>query len=894
MHVHVFSYSCTPPPNPLPRLRRHSFLHTQYLEEHITSRLHELHGEIERIDHGLDEEVCEIEEGGDKEPLMKAMAFIRDVRKTMDETAEMFGPLRQAVQLLKTNGIPMDDFSIGGMDIDEYLENAPQTWDNLVDKTFTKKEEVIPLQNNEVGKLKVGLDEFFLRIRAFRGEFRKNAPMEPAEGLTADKVYLIIDEYELARLEKEAECAKFNELEELFEMPVTAYTETKDTLDEMRMLKSVWDYIAVVDSTYKGWGAESFAEVDTEALEDENKAIMKMLRAFSNTNQLVKGWGNYKDLEQRVKDMAVVLPLINDLHADSMQARHWISMSRVCGGVVIDPHDPKLCLDDLFELQLHTHEDDVGEIVETSNKEKKVEIKLKIIDETWEVLDLDFYQHKDTEISLVKAPDEVVEALEQNQLELQTMIGMGKFVDYFRDRVTKWQKALGNVEALIKEWGSVCKQWAALESIFLGSADIRAQLPEDTKRFEGIDQNFKELQKEAVNTPNAVKSCTMEGREELLKSMTKDLELCQKSLNEYLDMKKKIFPRFYFVSNPALLDILSNGNNPPKIMPYVSDCYDSIKTLVFKENEDGSKSSNEAVAMIAKDGEQVGFHRNFVIAGAVENWLNDLTTHMRECLKFHMQKGIDTAVNWEVEKPRHVWLFDYIAQVMLQTTTIYWTEETEAALEDLESGNEDAVKKYVAIQTKRIDDLIQLVLGKLTKLDRRKIIAVITLDVHARDCNQEIVDDKAEGILAFAWLKQLRFYWIQENRDVLIRICDYRTLYSYEWVGNTGRLVITPLTDRCYITLTTALRLMLGGAPAGPAGTGKTETTKDLARALALPCYVFNCSDQMNFHSVGNIFKGLSQVHTMSYTMSYNTSYTKELSQCREYLQRALPGNARI
>jgi dynein heavy chain len=831
-------------------------LFTSHMRGSIVATLSDLHKFMESVNQGLSRQVDE-SHGRQSDELMTVMSVIRDVRLKTDSVPELFGPQRDCIQILRRYGVDVSNDTIAGRTVQNFLEEAPLAWEAVVKKTFKKKENIMPMQMASLDALKLDLDQFYLSIRKFRGDFRAQAPFK-FEG-SCSTAFDVIDSFTSKLDQLEIQIEKFRELEDLFELQPMTYPEIGESRSEIKQLTLLWKFKEVVSSVHEGWGRELWCTVDAVDLEDQNKRLRKQLKEMGSANPAMKGWQVYRDIDDSMAVMATVLPLVNDLHADAIRERHWTALARVCNAKAIVPSDPKFTLCDMLMLKLDSRKQEIEDIIETAMKELKIEKKLTEIEGVWSVMELNYSAHKETDIFLPRPSEEVVESMEAHQMELQGIYGMGQFMEYFKDRVVQWQSRLRTVDDTLSMWLVVSRSWASLESIFLASADIRSQLPEDTKRFEGIDSEFKQLMKKAVLEVNCIKVCSVEGRYESLKGMRERLEMCQKSLNQYLDIKKKIFPRFYFVSSVALLDILANGTNPRKILPYLGDCYDSLANLEFVTLDDGKKSDKTVCKMIAKDGEEAPLYEHFTMEGEVESYLNRLTDSMRKSLKVILSDAVEKAVNWDIDTPRHEWLFNYPAQLCITGTQIYWTEETQLALEEYEGGQEDAVKRYLQVCNNRLSALIQLVLGDLSAADRTKIISIITMDVHSRDVVDGLIAQKTEGPNAFAWQKQMRLEWEQPTLDVNVKICDFSCKYFYEWVGNSGRLVITPLTDRCYITLTMALKLYLGGAPAGPAGTGKTETTKDLARALAVPCYVFNCSNQMNFQSIGDIFRGLAQ-----------------------------------
>lgn len=152
--------------------------------------------------------------------------------------------------------------------------------------------------------------------------------------------------------------------------------------------------------------------------------------------------------------------------------------------------DEKTTLADLLALNLHNYEDEVRCIVDKAIKEMSMEKVLKELNATWSVMAFEHELHPRTGCSLLKASEDLIATLEDNQVQMQNIMS-SKYVSHFLEEVSEWQKNLTVADQVISIWLEIQRTWLHLESIFIGSEDLRQQLPDDSNRFDVIDKTFR-------------------------------------------------------------------------------------------------------------------------------------------------------------------------------------------------------------------------------------------------------------------------------------------------------------------------------------------------------------------------------------------------------------------
>ncbi|XP_055876061.1 dynein beta chain, ciliary-like isoform X4 [Biomphalaria glabrata] len=811
-------------------VKRWSHMFKQHLIDKVTGGLDGLQEFIIKTNKGLSKEPKE----GDYNGLVEIMGLLNAVRDRQAETDVMFEPLKQTIDMLKTCGVEMSE------KVYLQLEELPDKWMQLKKKVMLMKQAVVPLQQNQVAKIKRKMISFDVKQHQYREAFRKC----PAFFFNCTKPYIIINNCHEELMDMEKEMLEMQESAKIFDVQLPDFKQLKVCRTELRLLKILWDYVIMVRMMFEFWNNIRWSEIDVEQMDIDCKKLSKEIRTLDKE---MRSWDVYLGLENELKNMITSLRAVGELQNPAIRERHWNELMEATQVTFSMNEDTTLA--DLLKLHLHNFEEEVNGIVDKAVKETSMEKTLREFGVTWANMSFIHSEHARTKITLLNVEEEVIETLEENQVQLQNMM-TSKYIAHFLEQVSTWQQKLSITDQVITIYMQVQRTWQHLESIFIGSEDIRRQLPEDTDRFERVDNSFKAIAAEMSLTPIVVDACTQPGLYDRLDDIQKELVKCEKALAEYLETKRLAFPRFYFVSSADLLDILSNGNNPPVVARQLTKLFDSLANLEISKADPPTAS-----AMYSKEGERIKLEHICDLSGQVEVWLN----RVEDAMKATIRKEMGEAVASYEEKPREKWIFDYAAQPALCGTQIWWTTEVNQAFFKLEEGHEGALKDYLKKQISQLNSLITLLLGDLSAGDRQKIMTICTIDVHARDVVAKMITLKVDSSQCFVWLSQLRHRWDHKEDDCFANICDAQFRYDKEYLGNTPRLVITPLTDRCYITLTQSLHLIMGGAPAGPAGTGKTETTKDLGRALGIMVYVFNCSEQMDYKSVGNIFKGLSQ-----------------------------------
>ncbi|XP_058460067.1 cytoplasmic dynein 2 heavy chain 1 [Malaya genurostris] len=533
----------------------------------------------------------------------------------------------------------------------------------------------------------------------------------------------------------------------------------------------------------------------------------------------------------------IALPLLGVLQSDALIEKHW---AKICQLLKIDSkshHD--LCLGDVLAVtdKLQQQAGEIQSIVRQAASEHIIRQAIVELEQWAATTMLKLIDHTDSKgatISLIKDFTETLNKIGDNQFLLQSAKNSSTF-ESFSDQADVWEEKLNNLDYIITHLNQIQKKWIYLEPIF-GAGTLKRE----EAVFKSIDKNFRYIMKEISEDPKVISVNKINNVLSIIETLQNQISRCQNALSSFITTKRNAFSRFYFLSDDDLLELLGQSSKETIIQKHIRKLFPGIYRLLIDD------SGTRIVAYCSEEGDELRLANCITITTTVEDWLNTLLSEIKTTLHLLIKKCLDTIPLSEAT------IREYPMQVICLVNSINFTRRTEKAisgmqLADLKHQIQDEIDKFSTVLHGNCDQLTQI-----------KLRALLIDLVYQSTTVGYLNNHNVTNLQDWYWLQQLKFY-ADRNGKVFIKMVYAEFEYSYEFLGNYSKLVYTSLAHDCYLILTQAMQLGLGGNPFGPAGTGKTECVKSLGAMLGRLVLVFNCDENIDTAAMALILSGLAR-----------------------------------
>ncbi|GMI06146.1 hypothetical protein TrVE_jg2421 [Triparma verrucosa] len=872
--------------------------------------MHKMGGEYQEIVNTL---VTDPTDAAELKALQEyAVKSMDDLSRLLDE---YLGEVYERVKFLLDQ-----EFKVNREDLNLFY--TTYSWPNQV-KTFMAKS--TDLQNNRKRDLELvveGQQEHLSReIASLERKVEKLCEQGSTAPADVQNIYKKIQNIKENLDEAEAEAESIGEKEVLLEIPSTDNeSEIKRIRAALGPLDRMWSTTKEYTEAYYRWRESPLASINPEEADRQADDLFRsMSKIVKELGRAGESRGTTKRAAMNVQNeiktfLEEQVPLMLLICNPGLRQRHWQQIEQLT--LLTLPVSEMCNLAQMADLGLHHHVAQIEDCCIAASKENTLEQGMDKMEMEWNgnpedpenspPMEFTLKPHRNTGTYILSSVDEIQQMLDDQIVKAQAM-SSSRYVKPFKERITIWEKTLNDLQEILDNWLQMQATWLYLEPIF-SSEDIMRQMPVEGKLFKAVDAVWREAMQNTFDAPGVIVTARREGLLDSLINANGKLDTIQKGLADYLETKMVAFPRFFFLSADELLEILAETKEPRKVQPHMKKCFDGIDKLEFQDGSDSSFQELDITACLDAKGERIPFEYEACnhklinpkdSGGNVEQWLVEVEIIMKKSLAYTIDNSYD-----DFQKKNFMdWIKLWQGQVILAVNQIMWTARIEASINEGQIiGAEKAITNLANEIAEEVLATVKLVRTKISKALRTACGALVVLHVHNRDTTFMLAKVGVESTTDFDLLAQLRYYTQQDGESAqsglpgTIDCCmiNAHILYAYEYLGNNGRLVITPLTDRCYRTLMGAIHLNLGGAPEGPAGTGKTETTKDLGKAIAIQCVVTNCSDGLDWKAMEKFFKGLASAGAWACFDEFNRITLEVLSVVAQQILQIQIAKARL